>query len=128
MQTFSYPLGFVMNWMLFDKETSVLQSMAFRNYWERGPALLGGKLVYNTGRHLGKYEALFREKWACMARPDALICSVGTEVQPWHQSSAVTSILQNLSYTSVSLQRTDHQIDCSARSVCVALQLVVHTL
>eukprot|EP00884_Botryococcus_braunii_P011517 jgi/Botrbrau1/20366/Bobra.0006s0031.1 len=56
---------------------------AFKTYWERGPALLGGKLVYNTGRHLGKYEALYGEKWACMARPDVLICSVGTEVYEW---------------------------------------------
>lgn len=58
----------------------LLQTATFKKYWERGPALLGGKLVYNTGRHLEKYKDLYKEKSGCMAHPDVLICSVGTRV------------------------------------------------
>jgi sucrose-6F-phosphate phosphohydrolase len=40
----------------------------------------GCKLCYNTGRSFGSVLDLLREKKACLARPDALVCGVGAQI------------------------------------------------
>jgi hypothetical protein len=50
---------------------------AFRTWWEAGGALVGGSLVYNTGRSLASFLELLKGKAGVMAVPDALILAVG---------------------------------------------------
>ena len=55
-------------------------TVAFTTYWERGPALAGSRLVYNTGRSIGQFEGLLEYKKGALAVPDAVITAVGTKV------------------------------------------------
>jgi hypothetical protein len=52
-----------------------------RDYWESHAALAGSVLVYNTGRSLGQFQSLMREKTGKLAVPDVLITAVGTKVR-----------------------------------------------
>lgn len=52
----------------------------FTQYWENDAALVGSKLVYNTGRSLGSFLSLLQAKAHCIAVPDVLITAVGTKV------------------------------------------------
>lgn len=53
----------------------------FCNYWEDTAALAGSVLVYNTGRSLGQFTALWAEKRGALALPDVLITAVGTKAR-----------------------------------------------
>lgn len=58
----------------------------FCTYWESNAALAGGILVYNTGRSLGGFISLMKEKEGALALPDVLITAVGTKVTLHHKS------------------------------------------
>jgi hypothetical protein len=53
----------------------------FCAYWEDTAALAGSVLVYNTGRSLGQFTALWAEKAGALALPDVLITAVGTKAR-----------------------------------------------
>lgn len=52
----------------------------FTAYWENNAALAGSKLVYNTGRSLGSFLSLLKDKAHCIAVPDVVITAVGTKI------------------------------------------------
>lgn len=52
----------------------------FGAYWENNAALVGSKLVYNTGRSLGQFIGLLEEKKGILPVPDAIITAVGTKI------------------------------------------------
>lgn len=60
----------------------------FTRYWEDHAALAGSILVYNTGRSLGQFMYLWREKNGALALPDVLITAVGTKVWLLDEESA----------------------------------------
>ncbi len=52
----------------------------FTNYWNDTAALAGSVLVYNTGRSLGSFKQLYKQKNNKLCLPDVLITAVGTKV------------------------------------------------
>jgi len=57
---------------------------SFCDYWENSAALVGSRLVYNTGRSIGQFVGLLREKGGNLALPDVIITAVGTKI--FHRS------------------------------------------
>ncbi|KAK9824654.1 hypothetical protein WJX72_012101 [[Myrmecia] bisecta] len=66
--------------MVGDGEFADAATTEFSSYWEDNAALCGSVLVYNTGRSLGQFMALFQEKAGALALPDVLITAVGTKI------------------------------------------------
>lgn len=52
----------------------------FGDYWENTAALVGSKLVYNTGRSIGQFQGLLQQKKGALPLPDAIITAVGTKI------------------------------------------------
>ena len=66
--------------MVADGPSADAATSRFSDYWESNAALAGSILVYNTGRSLGQFVALLRQKGGALALPDVLITAVGTKV------------------------------------------------
>ncbi|KAK9834998.1 hypothetical protein WJX81_003222 [Elliptochloris bilobata] len=66
--------------MVGDGAEADAATQRFCNYWEDTAALAGSVLVYNTGRSLGQFTALWAEKGGALALPDVLITAVGTKI------------------------------------------------
>jgi hypothetical protein len=85
----------------------------FCAYWEDTAALAGSVLVYNTGRSLGQFTALWAEKAGALALPDVLITAVGTKAR--HALGRIHASRRPV--TADSPGRVDRQVEQRARSL-----------